>query len=137
MDKNRRKIIAVDFDGSITTIVKDPHLLLDFELRPNVKEVLQWIKQHFFLILWTCRDGQGLQIALNFLNKHEIKFDAINENAPFVDFKTSRKILYDKLIDDKCNPDIDWLKVQHDLCQEFLQTDDEKIVHDVVKVIVC
>lgn len=130
--KSQPKIIAVDFDGTIVKLVEHPHLRHDFDLMPNAKEVLFWMKQHFFLILWTCRTDQVLRNALNFLNKHEIRFDAVNENAPFLDFETSNKIYANHYIDDK-SVIIDWLKIKDELTTMFLKpVDCEKVVQEIV-----
>jgi hydroxymethylpyrimidine pyrophosphatase-like HAD family hydrolase len=126
-------IVAVDFDGTIVKPSPHPHLLLDFELQPNVKEVLEWAHQHFYLILWTCRNNQPLNNAINFLNKHQIKFDSINENAPFLDFTTSRKIFAEYYIDDKTGTRINWLQIKNFLINEFLtKINDDKIVQEVI-----
>ena len=132
----RKKIIAIDFDGTITMPEENPHLLLDFTLRQNAKEVIAWIQEHFFAILWTCRDNNELYIALNFLNKHNIHFDAVNEDAPFLKFKPSRKIFADRYIDDKVyGSTLDWLQIKANLIEEFLDPADEKIIKQVVKII--
>jgi hypothetical protein len=132
--KNHPKIAAVDFDGTIVKLVEHPHLRLDFDLKPNAKEVLLWMKQHFFLILWTCRTDQVLRNAVNFLNKHGLTFDTVNENAPFLDFNTSGKIYADCYIDDKSiSGTIDWLKVKEELIEKFLKSVDcEKVVQEVI-----
>lgn len=133
MDDNRQKIIAVDFDGTIVKSEEDPHLLTDFTLQPHAKEVLAWINEHFFSILWTCREDDVLQNALNYLDRNDIEFHAINENAPFVDFETSDKIFADFYVDDRTGIGIDWLKIQQHLKNEFLKpVDGEKIIKQVI-----
>jgi hydroxymethylpyrimidine pyrophosphatase-like HAD family hydrolase len=130
--KSHPKIIAVDFDGTIVKDVRHAHLKFDFDLMPNSKEVLLWMRQHFFLILWTCRTDQVLRNALNYLNKHDIRFHAVNENAPFLDFETSNKIYADYYLDNR-STDIDWLKVKAELTEKFLKpVNCEKVVHEVV-----
>jgi hydroxymethylpyrimidine pyrophosphatase-like HAD family hydrolase len=130
------KIIAVDFDGTLVKSEEHPEQLIDFVLMPQAKEVLQWAKDHFFLILWTCREGVPLQNALNFLKKNNIQFHAINKNAPFVDFKTSNKIFAEKYIDDRAGLGIiSWpgIKMQLD---KLLEPDTEKIVKEVVAKVI-
>jgi hydroxymethylpyrimidine pyrophosphatase-like HAD family hydrolase len=128
-----KKIVAVDFDGTIIQWQKDAHLLKEFILMPNVKQVLDWMYQNFFCILWTCRENEPLQNALSFLARTNIKFHAINQNAPFVDFDTSAKIYFDFAIDDRCWPkDINWLEIKQFLQDKFLST--EEIIIDKVLI---
>jgi len=61
------KIVAIDFDGTIV-IKNDDAFSTDFTLMPNAKEVIPWIRNHFYTILWTCRNGETLQNAVNFLS---------------------------------------------------------------------
>jgi len=130
---DKPKIIAVDFDGTIVKPEDDPHLLTDFTLQPYAKEVLAWIYEHFFSILWTCREDDVLQNALNFLDRNDIKFHAVNENAPFLDFETSDKIYADFYVDDRAGIGIDWLAIQSYLRKKFLKPINcEKIIRQVI-----
>ena len=93
-------ILAVDFDG---TIKKSGELNdYDSELNEGCKEVLIELKKRGCkLILWTCRDGEYLEKAKEYLAKHGILhlFDAFNENTQEA-FTTSNKIYADYYIDD-------------------------------------
>lgn len=92
-------IIAVDFDG---TIKKHPGLIMN-ELQDDCKEVLQeFHNQGHKLILWTCRYGDLLYEAIEYLKKYDLYrlFDAINENVKETNFNTSHKIYADIYIDD-------------------------------------
>ena len=56
------------------------------------------------LILWTCREGDDLEMAVKWCQEQGICFDAINDNLPAVIEKygcNSRKISCDFYIDDK------------------------------------
>jgi hydroxymethylpyrimidine pyrophosphatase-like HAD family hydrolase len=133
---NDPKIIAVDFDGTIVKPEENPEQLTDFVLQPQAKEVLQWAWNHFYLILWTCREGVPLLNALNFLKKNDIKFHAINKNAPFVDFQTSQKIFADQYLDDRAGIGIiSWPGIKMQL-SKLLEPDDEKIVKEVVAKVI-
>jgi hypothetical protein len=129
-----KKIIAIDFDGTIVR-QEDDLALTEFVFLPNAPEVIQWICGNFHTILWTCRQGEMLQKALDFLKKNNIVFDGINENAPFLDFGTSNKIFADAYVDDRANlVDIDWLQIKDKLQQKYLQQlpiDEEKIIIEV------
>jgi hydroxymethylpyrimidine pyrophosphatase-like HAD family hydrolase len=103
-------IIACDFDDTLAKLEKDyiPKTLL-----PNAKEVINWAhKKGCYVIIWTVRSNDMLQLMIDFLKENDIKYDAINENYPELGFETSRKIYYDLIIDDKGLCDINWLEIK-------------------------
>jgi len=56
------------------------------------------------LILWTCREGEDLNAAVEWCKEQGIYFDAINDNLPEIVSRygcNSRKISCDLYIDDK------------------------------------
>lgn len=116
-----KKIVAVDFDGTIIKYDKDAYKKtdLDYEFMPNAKEVIAWINEHFYTILWTCRCGSGLQQALNFLDRNGIYFNSILKNAPLF-FRTSQKVYADVYIDDHGLVEIDWLNIKKFLISKYL-----------------
>ena len=97
------KIIAVDFDGTLfdtewPSIIKEP----------NCKLIDWLISRRVYcgdrIILWTCRCGKDLEVAVEACAKQGLIFDAINENLPDMIEKfggDSRKIFADIYIDDK------------------------------------
>lgn len=95
-----RKIIAVDFDGTLV-INKYPYIE-----NPNYK-LIDYIKSYrnnYIWILWTCRYGNQLKLAVDYMkNEHGIEFDYINENAPWMidKYGDTRKVYADIYIDDK------------------------------------
>ena len=96
------KIIAVDFDGTLfdtewPSIIKKPNYQL-IECLIGRREYGDRI------ILWTCRRGKDLEIAVDACTKQGLIFDAVNENLPDMIEKfggDSRKIFADIYIDDK------------------------------------
>lgn len=99
--RNRRKprtIIAVDFDG---TLVNNKY---PFISDPNM-ELIGFIKKNrykYTWILYTCRTGKQLDYAVRYMkDEHGIKFDYVNENAPWIieKYGNSRKIYADIYID--------------------------------------
>ena len=63
-------------------------------------------------ILWTCRYGQSLIEAINWLSKNNVKMDTYNENLYPLQ---SRKIVADVYIDDKnvfMVDNVDWYKIE-------------------------
>lgn len=95
------KIIAVDFDD--TLCFSDwPNLG-----EPNVRLInflKEWRDKDNKLILWTCRNGSALDLAIDWCKNQGLEFDAINENIPetiAIYGNDSRKISADLYIDDR------------------------------------
>jgi len=94
-------IYAVDFDGTLCESVW-PGIG-----NPNMKLINHLIKrreQGNKIILWTCREGDRLQTAIDWCSDFGLGFDAINENLPeMIAFygNDCRKIGADVFIDDK------------------------------------
>jgi hypothetical protein len=111
--KKNPPVIAVDFDGTLVE-PNDDVMNSSFILKPHAKEVLDWMyNSGYYLILWTVRDGEVLLNALNFLKANGIRFHSVNQNAPFLDFPTSRKIYFDFCIDDRgFESEINWLLIK-------------------------
>ena len=56
------------------------------------------------VILWTCRAGEALDLAVSWCRSYDLEFDAINDNLPEIVEKygnNSRKITCDFYIDDR------------------------------------
>ena len=104
-------VIAVDFDGCITTKNCFPNIS---EPRPYVVEAIKHIQQAGHkVILWTCREGIHLERAVAWLHEHDINLSGYNYN-PFYQLQ-SRKIVADMYIDDKnvfMVDDVDWHKIE-------------------------
>lgn len=99
-------IIGFDFDGTLTEKNEFPKIG-----KPN-KQMIKLCKRAQDLgietILWTCRVEKELEEAIEFCEFHELKFSAINNNAPsnVEEFKhiykeQPRKVYCDYYIDDK------------------------------------
>lgn len=72
-------IIAVDFDG---TIVRSNYPVILGE-QPYAGEALRKLHaQGHYIIIWTCRCGDQLLKAINWLLEHQIPFDRINDHNP-------------------------------------------------------
>lgn len=99
--KKQKYIIAVDFDNTLA--------MTDFPtiIEPNEDLINLCIKlreKGFYVVLWTCRNGQYLEDAVNYLKKFGLEFDAINDDVDFVKDawkeNRSKKIVADIYIDD-------------------------------------
>lgn len=96
-----RKVIAIDFDGCLCTNAY-PGIG-----KPNWRVIAEAIirqKSGAALILWTCREGELLQAAVDACRKWGLQFDAVNESLPewAAAFGTSpRKVGASEYWDDK------------------------------------
>jgi hydroxymethylpyrimidine pyrophosphatase-like HAD family hydrolase len=93
-------IIAVDFDG---TIVEDAYPQIGSPKLFAFETLKELAKDGHRLILWTYRNGERLQEAVDFCAKKGVEFYAVNKNYPEEKFegKVSRKINADLFIDDR------------------------------------
>ena len=94
-------IIAIDFDG---TIVNDKYPEIGF-VNPYARKVINQLHDEgHYIIIWTCRNGEHLTTAINFLLEQDIHFDRVNDQNPdnrkmYGD--STRKVYADIYIDDK------------------------------------
>ena len=95
------KSIAVDFDGTLSfgrwPEIGEPNTEL-------INFLKRWRSKGNKLVLWTCRTGQALEVAVKWCEQQEVFFDAINENLQeYTEIYggNSRKICCDYYIDDK------------------------------------
>lgn len=112
-------IIAVDFDGTITT--RGDLGNHDLELQPGAYEVLHRLHEDDFkLILWTCRGGDNLEEALVFLEEEGLLevFDSINDQLDEVKEVYAsilgKKVGADIYIDDKniFTKEVNWKEIE-------------------------
>lgn len=96
-------IIAVDFDG---TIVEHEYPLIGKE-RPFAIETLKMlIKDRHRLILWSVREGELLEEAVQWCRDRGVEFYAVNKDFPEEQGTSnnkyfSRKVKADLFIDDR------------------------------------
>jgi hypothetical protein len=92
--------IAIDFDG---TIVGNAYPKIGAPI-PFAIEVLRQLQRegHHLLILWTVREGDLLQEAVEYCKRSGLEFYAVNSNYPDEHHGVeARKINADLFIDDK------------------------------------
>ena len=101
MRKRNFIVYAVDFDGTLCESVWPgigaPNMSL-------INHLIKRRKQGNKIILWTCREGERLQEAVEWCWGYGLEFDAVNDNIPeMIEWygNDTRKIGYDVLIDDK------------------------------------
>lgn len=92
-------VIAVDFDG---TIVEHAYPEIGRPVPFAIETLLQLQKDNHKLILWTVREGQLLQDAIDYCAERGLYFYAENANYPGEDReKAPRKLRADLFIDDR------------------------------------
>lgn len=94
-------IIAVDFDGTIVTHAY-PAIGKPVPFAIDTLKKLQ--SEEHLLILWSCREGQLLQDAVDYCHERGLDFYAVNTNfpdEPVEDGMTARKLTADLFIDDR------------------------------------
>lgn len=95
-------VIAVDFDG---TIVENKYPAIGEEI-PFAMDTLKMLRQNGHrLILWTCREGQLLDDAVDWCRERNFEFYAVNRDYPEETTDNNpaftRKIKADIFIDDR------------------------------------
>lgn len=90
-------IIAVDYDGTLDE-AGFPNVGKPFMDRVNT--CINWKKQGIELILWTCRSGESLKAAVDYMRTLGLEFDAVNENVERNKKFQSPKVVANLYIDD-------------------------------------
>lgn len=95
-------IIAVDFDG---TIVEHKYPQIGKEIPSAITTLKQLQAERHLLILWSVREGELLDEAVDFCRKRGLEFYAVNSNMPEEEADMSalrsRKVSADMYIDDR------------------------------------
>jgi hydroxymethylpyrimidine pyrophosphatase-like HAD family hydrolase len=95
------KTIAIDFDG---TIVEDKYPAIGKPMLFAFETLKRLEKDGHRLILWTYRSGKSLKEAVEFCEKNDITFYAVNrsyQEEVFDEKVASRKINADLFVDDR------------------------------------
>ena len=97
-------VIAVDFDG---TIVEHRYPTIGKEIPFAIATLKKLQAERNQLILWTVREGELLEEAVEFCRKRGLEFYAVNANHPDEQSKSNhatacRKVCADMYTDD-CN----------------------------------
>lgn len=94
--------IAVDFDG---TIVEHRYPEIGREIPFAIQTLKMLIEDHHRLILWSVREGQLLEDAVEWCRQRGVEFYAVNKDFPEEDTDKnkhfSRKLKADVWIDDR------------------------------------
>ena len=95
-------IIAVDFDG---TIVEHKYPQIGREIPFAITTLKKLQAERHLLILWSVREGELLDEAVDFCRKRGLGFYAVNSNMPEEEADLSalrsRKVSADMYIDDR------------------------------------
>ena len=135
-------IIAVDFDG---TIVEHKYPAIGKELPFATATLRQLIKDGHKLILWSVREGELLEEAIQWCEDRGVRFYSANANIdedPGEDSKSthySRKLKADMFIDDRNVGGLpDWGTIYQLICQrmtyeEYIQAKANDSLYDTKK----
>ena len=95
-------IIAIDFDG---TIVTHEYPAIGKPIPFAIETLKRLQQEQHQLILWSCREGQLLQDAIDYCHEKGLDFYAVNTNFPgeeqIHDGNTAHKLTADLFIDDR------------------------------------
>jgi len=121
-------VIAVDFDG---TIVEHEYPKIGRAIPFAIETLLKLQQERHILLLWSVREGDLLQDAINYCEKKGLTFYAANKNHPEEDRETAaRKLNADMFIDDRNLGGLpDWGVIYHAIqAMEKGETSFEKIM---------
>ena len=95
-------VIAVDFDG---TIVEHRYPQIGEEIPFAVETLKMLVQDRHKLILWSVREGELLEEAVNWCKERGLEFYAVNRDYPEETVENnphfSRKLKADIFIDDR------------------------------------
>jgi hypothetical protein len=104
-DDRKPLVIAVDFDG---TLCEDAWPCIGAPKRAMIRLMIERQRMGDKIVLWTCREDESLDFAVQWCTSYGLYFDAANANLPEEQEKwqsNPRKIGADIYIDDKAlNP---------------------------------
>lgn len=113
--------MAYDFDDTVcpNTIDEGLYPLCSDEEIPHAIETIHWLQEEprIFTLLFTCREGEALLNALDFLHQRGCHPDCVNQDANMDGWTHGkpRKPFYDIIIDDKNSGESsppDWLRLR-------------------------
>ena len=110
--KKRNRIIGVDFDGTLATIVR-PYPKIGEPIQEVINYILEEQQKGAYLVLITMREGIALEGALMWCKDHGIKFDAVNDNLPHMKEwfgNNPRKVFCNEYLDDNNFGGIEFIK---------------------------
>ena len=105
---------AIDFDG---TLVSNAYPNIGVPKLDMIEKAKKLQAEGHTLILWTCRTGELLKNAVDFLKTYGLTFNYVNDhNVAYVEAfgEGGKKVGADYYVDDKC------LSPQDFLNQEFV-----------------
>lgn len=79
MKSDCSKVIAIDFDGCLCS---DRYPAIGAPYWGVIGSAIWEQMAGAKLILWTCREGDDLQAAVDACSRWGLQFDAVNENLP-------------------------------------------------------
>ncbi|MHB1952200.1 MAG: hypothetical protein ACYCOU_00510 [Sulfobacillus sp.] len=108
-------IIAVDFDD---TIAQNAYPTCGEFLPDAIRVLKRFQNDGHKLLLFTCREGLPLDLAVGRMAREGLEFDAVNSQVTGYEH-FGRKPYYDLLIDDRAWPrlSVDWARIEKEFYQ--------------------
>jgi hypothetical protein len=99
-DNTSKHIIALDFDGTITTRNEFPRM---GRIRPFAKDVINLLHDlGAVVVIWTCRDYHHIPTLERWLHDNGIRYSSINSSIEYAPFEyEARKIYAHMYVDDR------------------------------------
>lgn len=117
--KHGKLIIAYDLDS---TVFDYHNKNTSYDM---VKDLIRKYKNYAYFIVFTSRESDSYDDIKQILEKENLPYDSINEDAPFIPFK-GRKVYYNILLDDRAGLH----QTYHELLRLYNEVIQQKDVYD-------
>lgn len=111
----RQRVIAIDFDG---TLFENAFPDIGAPRWEVINQAIAARQAGYAVVLWTCREGERLQAAIDACTRCGLAFDAINALPPELEFYEKegtppyRKVFADFYIDDRARSPEEFITFQ-------------------------
>ena len=125
----KNAVLAIDYDGTCVTNVDPPEIGESIGAAPWLR---MFVVAGARLVLWTCRDGEGLKAAIEWFRDNDIPLWSIQANPEQGTWSISPKLHAHLFIDDRgygmpltvtngSKPHVDWEEVGPKVLVELLR----------------
>lgn len=118
--KHKRLIVALDFDSTVYPFEKSYHKF------PAVLDLVRRCQSlGFYIVIFTASTPDRFPMMIEYLAKHGIRVDKINENPIDLPYGKNGKIYYNILLDDRAG-----LSAAYDILNSVIQWIEEPTLDD-------